>query len=195
MEEKIEKLAMEYMDEYAGDLYLARNKATFYLQTRAEIASKFGESQVGGIIDQGELADEKTTKKWMKRNEDNIGKVFYDINDATVKQLAQQPDGTLGFILIDLAAIAAGSQAEVPPGTVDQKVESTGLSDAQAETEAAKRGLTLIKRPEDAPRGWRSQQKRNNPDAITKAELEEIIRQEEFSKATESVREGKTRVR
>ena len=195
MDEKIEKLAMEYMDDYSGDLNLARNKATFYLQTRAEIASKFGESQVGGIIDQGELADEQTTKKWMKRNKDNIGKVFYDINDATVKQLAQQPDGTLGFIPIDLAAIAAGSQAEVPPGTVEQKVASTGLSDAQAETEAAKRGLILIKRPEDAPRGWRSQQKRNNPDAITKAELEEIIRQEEFKEATESVREGKTKVR
>jgi hypothetical protein len=77
----------------------------------------------------------------------------------------------------------------------EQKVVSTGLSDAQAETEAAKRGLTLITRPDNAPRGWRSQQKRLDPNSITKAELEELIREEEFSAATEHLRTGKTRVR
>ena len=75
--------------------------------------------------------------------------------------------------------------------TQEQKVQSTGLSDAQAEAEAAKRGLVLITRPEDAPRGWRSQQKREDPNSFTKAELEEIIRQEEFSTATEHLRTDK----
>ena len=37
--------------------------------------------------------------------------------------------------------------------------------------------------------------KRLDPNSVTKAELEEIIRQEEFSAATEHLRTGKTRVR
>ena len=95
---------------------------------------------------------------------------------------------TLGFEVVDLGGMSLVAAAEMPTDStvVEQKVASTGMSDAQAETEAAKRGLTLIKRPEDASRGWKSQQKRNNPDAITKAELEEIIRQEEFQKKLKS---------
>ena len=67
------------------------------------------------------------------------------------------------------------------------------MSDAQAQVEAAKRGLTLITRPEDAARGWRSQQKRENPNSVTKTELEEIIRQEEFSAATEHLKDKQFR--
>ena len=67
------------------------------------------------------------------------------------------------------------------------------MSDAQAQTEAEKRGLILITRPEDATRGWRSQQKRENPNGITKAELEEIIRKEEFSAATEHLKDKELR--
>ena len=188
--EEMKALAAEYLDDYAGDYNLAMNKAKFFLEVRPQLASSFGESQVGGIIDQGELADEKAQKKWMKRNGKKLGQIFYDINDGQVKKLIQQPGTlTLGFEIVNLSGMP---QAEVANQTVvEQKVASTGMSDAQAETEAAKRGLTLIKRPEDASRGWKSQQKRNNPDAITKAELEEIIRQEEFSKETEVIRQNK----
>ena len=188
--EEMKALAAEYLDDYAGDYNLAMNKAKFFLEVRPQLASSFGESQVGGIIDQGELADEKAQKKWMKRNGKKLGQIFYDINDGQVKKLIQQPGTlTLGFEIVNLSGMP---QAEVANQTVvEQKVASTGMSDAQAETEAAKRGLTLIKRPEDASRGWKSQQKRNNPDAITKAELEEIIRQEEFSKETEFIRQNK----
>ena len=188
--EEMKALAAEYLDDYAGDYNLAMNKAKFFLEVRPQLASSFGESQVGGIIDQGELADEKAQKKWMKRNGKKLGQIFYDINDGQVKKLIQQPGTlTLGFEIVNLSGMP---QAEVANQTVvEQKVASTGMSDAQAETEAAKRGLTLIKRPEDASRGWKSQQKRNNPDAITKAELEEIIRQEEFSNETEVIRQNK----
>ncbi len=195
-EDKIEEYAKQFLDDYAGDLTLARRKARFHIEIRPQIAKVFGESQVGGIIDQDELADEKKAKQWMKRNQSKIGQVFYDVNTGQIKRLILQPGtNTPGFEVIDPATLTGAVAADTATQTQEQNVVSTGLSDAQAETEAAKRGLTLIKRPEDAPRGWRSQQKRNNPDAITKAELEEIIRQEEFSKATESVREGKTRVR
>ena len=194
--EEMKALASEYLDDYAGDWNLAMNKAKFFLDVRPQLATAFGETQIGGIIDQDELADEKKQKQWMKRNGSKLGMVFYDVNDGQIKKLIQQPGtNTLGFEVINPAALT-GTVADTGVGKVqEQKVVSTGLSDTQAETEAAKRGLTLITRPEGAPRGWRSQQKREDPNSVTKAELEEIIRQEEFSAATEHLRTGKTRVR
>ena len=194
-EDEIKKLAATYLDTYQGDWNLAMNKARFFMEIRPQLATAFGESQMGGIIDQGELADEKKVKQWMKRNGGKINMVFYDINDGKIKKLIQQPGtGTLGFEVID-AATLTGAVADTSAQVQEQKVVSTALSDAQAQTEAEKRGLTLITRPDDATRGWRLQQKRENPKGITKAELEEIIRQEEFSAATEHIRTGKTTVR
>ena len=194
--DEMKKLAAEYLDDYGGDWNLAMNKAKFFLEVRPQLATAFGESQVGGIIDQDELADEKKAKQWMKRNQGKIGQVFYDINTGQIKRLILQPGtNTPGFEVIDPATLTGAVAADTATQVQEQKVVSTGLSDAQAETEAAKRGLTLITSPDDAPRGWRSQQKRLDPNSVTKAELEEIIRQEEFSAATEHLRTGKTRVR
>ena len=195
-EDKIEEYAKQFLDDYGGDLTLARRKARFHIEVRPQIAKVFGESQVGGIIDQDELADEKKAKQWMKRNQSKIGQVFYDVNTGQIKRLILQPGtNTPGFEVIDPATLTGAVAADTATQTQEQKVVSTGLSDAQAETEAAKRGLTLITRPDNAPRGWRSQQKRLDPNSVTKAELEEIIRMEEFSAATEAVRTGKTRAR
>ena len=194
--DEMKKLAAEYLDDYGGDWNLAMNKAKFFLEVRPQLATAFGESQVGGIIDQDELADEKKAKQWMKRNQGKIGQVFYDVNTGQIKRLILQPGtNTPGFEVIDPATLTGAVAADTDTQTQEQKVVSTGLSDAQAETEAAKRGLTLITRPDDAPRGWRSQQKRLDPNSVTKTELEEIIRQEVFSEATEHLRTGKTRVR
>ena len=194
--DEMKKLAAEYLDDYGGDWNLAMNKARFFLEVRPQLATAFGETQIGGIIDQDEIADEKKAKQWMKRNQGKIGQVFYDVNDGQIKRLIQQPGtNTLGFEVINPATITGSVAAGTATQVQEQKVVSTGLSQAQAETEAEKRGLILITRPDDAPRGWRSQQKRLDPNSVTKAELEEIIRQEEFSAATEHLRTGKTRVR
>ena len=185
--EEMKALAAEYLDDYAGDYNLAMNKAKFFLDVRPQIASSFGESQVGGIIDQGELTDEKAQKKWMKRNGSKLGQVFYDINDGQTKKLIQQPGTlTLGFEVVDLGGMSQAAAAEMPIDStvVEQKVASTGMSNAQAETEAAKRGLTLLTKPEGAGRGWVAEAKAKNPEGITKTELEEIIRQEEFAEAS-----------
>jgi hypothetical protein len=185
---EMKNLAAEYLDDYAGDWNLAMNKAKFFLEVRPQLATAFGESQVGGIIDQDELADEKKGKQWMKRNQSKIGQVFYDVNDGQIKRLILQPGtNTPGFEVIDPATLT-GAVADTDTQVQEQKVVSTGMSDAQAETEAAKRGYTLITRPDDASRGWLTEQKRLNPNAITKTELEEVIRMEEFSEATEHLR-------
>ncbi len=185
--EEMKALAAEYLDDYAGDYNLAMNKAKFFLEVRPQLASSFGESQIGGIIDQDELADEKAQKKWMKRNGNKLGQVFYDINDGQTKKLIQQPGTmTLGFEVVDLGGMSQVAASEMPIDStaVEQKVASTGMSDAQAETEAAKRGLTLLTKPEGAGRGWVAEAKAKNPEGITKTELEEIIRQEEFAEAS-----------
>ena len=188
--EEIKELAAEYLDDYGGDWNLAMNKAKFYLKVRPQLSTAFGESQIGGIIDQDELADEGKQKQWMKRNQSKIGQVFYDVNTGQIKKFILQPGtNTPGFEVIDPAtltgAVAAGTEAQEQ----EQKVVSTGLSDAQAQIEAEKRGLTLITRPEDATRGWRSQQKRENPNSITKTELEEMIRKEEFAAYTDTIKQ------
>ena len=188
--EEMKALAAEYLDDYAGDYNLAMNKAKFFLEVRPQIATTFGESQVGGIIDQGELTDEKAQKKWMKRNGSKLGQIFYDINDGQAKKLIQQPGTlTLGFEVVDLGGMSQAAASEMPTDSTitEQKVASTGMSDAQAETEAAKRGLTLLIKPEGAGRGWVAEAKAKNPEGVTKTDLEEIIRKEVFAEASDRI--------
>jgi hypothetical protein len=188
----LDDLTAYYLDEYK-DYYVAKNRAKFDLNLRADIARTFGDSQVGGIIDQDALSTEALTKKWMKKNGGKINMVFYDINDGQIKKLVQQPGtGTLGFEVIN-PSILTGAAVDTSEQVQEQKVVSTGLSDAQAQTEAEKRGLILITRPEGAPRGWLGSEKRKNPNVITKEQLEEIIRQEEFSTATEHLKDKELR--
>ena len=192
-EDEIKKLAATYLDTYQGDWNLAMNKARFFMEIRPQLSTAFGESQIGGIIDQGELADEKKQKQWMKRNGGKLGMVFYDINTGQIKKLIQQPGtGTLGFEVIDPATLTGAVADTTTTQETGQKVTSTGLSDVQAQAEAEKRGLTLITRPDNATRGWRSEQKIKNPKVITKAQLEEIIRQEEFAAQVEKIKKPQT---
>ena len=196
--EEIKKLATTYLDDYAGDWTLAMNKARFHIEVRPQLATAFGESQVGGIIDQGDLGQGLAPKKqqqkvrqWMEKNQSKNGQDFYDVNDGQIKRLIQQPGtNTLGFEVIDPATLTGVVAADTDTQVQEQKVVSTGLSDAQAQTEAEKRGLILITRPEDATRGWRSQQRRENPNGITKAELEEMIRKEEFAAYTDTIKQS-----
>ena len=192
-EDEIKKLAATYLDTYQGDWNLAMNKARFFMEIRPQLSTAFGESQIGGIIDQGELADEKKQKQWTKRNGGKLGMVFYDINTGQIKKLIQQPGtGTLGFEVIDPATLTGAVADTTTTQETGQKVTSTGLSDVQAQAEAEKRGLTLITRPDNATRGWRSEQKRKNPNGITKTELEEIIRKEEFAAHVEKIKKPQT---
>ena len=192
-EDEIKKLAATYLDTYQGDWNLAMNKARFFMEIRPQLSTAFGESQIGGIIDQGEIDDEKKQKQWMKRNGGKLGMVFYDINTGQIKKLIQQPGtGTLGFEVIDPATLTGAVADTTTTQETGQKVTSTGLSDVQAQAEAEKRGYVLITRPEGASRGWLAEQKRKNPKVITKAQLEEIIRQEEFAAQVEKIKKPQT---
>jgi len=199
VDDSLETLTAYYLDEYK-DYFVAKNRANFDLNIRNQIANAFGDSQVGGIIEQGvQLGPTNTDKgksqeKWMKQNSSKVGQVFYDINDGQIKQLILQPGtNTLGLKVINPASLT-GMVPDTETQVQEQKVVSTALSQAQAEIEAAKRGYVLITRPEGAGRGWLAEQKRKNPNVITITELEEIIRMEEFSAVTENIKQsGKRR--
>ena len=188
----LDDLTAYYLDEYK-DYYVAKNRAKFDLNLRADIARTFGDSQVGGIIDQDALSTEALTKKWMKKNGGKINMVFYDINDGQIKQLVQQPGtGTLGFEVIHPSVLTGAavdtSVGEVQEQEQEQKVDSTGMSDAQAQTEAEKRGLRLIlwsDMPGKQFGGYLAAEKRKDPTAVSKQDLIEIIRQEEFQEVHE----------
>ena len=193
VDDSLETLTAYYLDEYK-DYFVAKNRAKFDLNIRSQIANAFGDSQVGGIIEQGvQLGPTNTDKgksqeKWMKQNSSKVGQVFYDINDGQIKQLILQPGtNTLSLKVIDSASLTS-MVPDTETQVQEQKVASTGLSQAQAEIEAEKRGYILIKRPEGAGRGWLAEQQRREPNSITITQLEEIIRMEEFSEATKHLK-------
>jgi len=199
----LDDLTAYYLDEYK-DYYVAKNRAKFDLNLRADIARTFGDSQVGGIIDQDALSTEALTKKWMKKNGGKLNMVFYDINDGQIKKLVQQPGtGTLGFEVINPSVLTGAaidtSVGEVQEQKVEQKVESTGFSDVQAQTEAEKRGLRLILKPADMSGkhfgGYLAAEKRKDPTAVSKQDLIEIIRQEEFQKTHERLSTSPRKIR
>jgi len=65
-------------------------------------------------------------------------------------------------------------------------------TEATAEIEAAKRGLTLIgDRPEGAGKGWLLAQKRENPKAVTIIDLIEIIKNEQFKERYKNIKNRK----
>ena len=185
----LDDLTAYYLDEYK-DYYVAKNRAKFDLNLRADIAKTFGDSQVGGIIDQDALSTEALTKKWMKKNGGKVNMVFYDINDGQIKQLVPDPTSKLGvqFKVIE-PSVLTGAVADTGVGEVqEQKVVSTGMSDAQAQTEAEKRGLTLITK--DTP-DYEQKRLAGGYQFVTKSELEEIIRKETFKEASEFEQQGR----
>jgi hypothetical protein len=100
-EDKIEALALKNMDYYQNDFNKAKNKATYDLIIRNKIASKFGQTQVGGVITT-DLSDIKKAKELARTNRTKVGKVFFDLNTGEAKRLAQDAEGNFGFVVVDL---------------------------------------------------------------------------------------------
>jgi hypothetical protein len=141
MPDKIEALTVKYLPDYQNDLNRAKNKATFDLVTRDQIANKFGQTQIGGLIDI-DLTNIEQKRNWERSNKNKVGKIFYDLNTGEAKQLLQDANGQLGFKVVDLtsrvvetptAPIVIGSKTDkkvedkkivpslpkLPPGSVD----------------------------------------------------------------------------
>ena len=97
--EKIQEYTPGFAEEYDNDFTKGNRRAKFEFETRQQIATKFGESKVGGHIDV-DIGDEKQLNKVMKRKIKAGGsqKIYYNVNDGKAYLLTEQ-----GLQPVDLA--------------------------------------------------------------------------------------------
>jgi len=158
-----------------------------------QLRNAAGAQRYGGVVN-FDLGDPNYLKSSVgkKALEQYKSKVVYDpfdddykhiIFDKKTKEYRYDDYETIEEVK---TAFADGDPSTSTGGNSTDKSDkidfTTTLSFEEAQTEAGNRGLDLIpERPEGAGRGWLAEQKRKNPNAVTVAELQEIIEKEKFS--------------
>jgi hypothetical protein len=132
MPDKVEALTVKYLPDYQNDLNKAKNKATFDLITRDQIANKFGQTQIGGIMDI-DFTDPQKVQQFIRSNKNKVNKIFYDLNTGQAKQLQQDADGNFGFVEIDLTS-----------NVVDKPIASPSVSKKEDSDAAARAYRKMI---------------------------------------------------
>jgi hypothetical protein len=130
--DKVEALTVKYLPDYQNDLNRAKNKATFDLVTRDQIANKFGQTQIGGIMDI-DFTDPQKVQQFIRSNKNKVNKIFYDLNTGQAKQLQQDADGNFGFVEIDLTS-----------NVVDKPIASPSVSKKEDSDAAARAYRKMI---------------------------------------------------
>jgi len=179
--DQIAGLTTSYVNQ--GDDYgVAKNKASWDIV----IKDKLTESVTDGLVG-GKLPTNETQRNKLLKKESSIGKYFYDIKDGKVKKFNGiiEKEGQKGY---DFTEVDQETFEDIIPtgeGVFDKEKiigtseSGTKLSRAEAEVEAEARGYVLI--PPASGRGDTSKFRRENPDAISIVELQEIIDQESMA--------------
>jgi len=172
-----------YMKNKSVSEFVANNMATYDFDIGDKMRENF---TIDLVIDSDVVPPPGDGRnKWVRKNSDSLGKYFFDPYDGTIKKIIMDPNDpnkkNLAFETFDATTFQPVDDApDIEGGDIVDEM-SVSLTYEDAQTEAAKRGLTLLPpRPEDAGRGWIMDQKRQNPDAITVVELQEIIKKEKF---------------
>ena len=187
----------KYVDE-GSNQRIAKNMATYDYVIGPKMIENFSQD----LVIDSDLVPDKSANERVKRKfyEENEGKYFYDSSTGLINKIIKDPADPNKKLLALQTFDAETFQPIDDPGSdidLDETVDEINvtLTWEDAQTEAANRGITLIPpMPEGAGRGWLSQQKRNNPEAITVRELEEIIRKEKFHERYKHIKQ-KTRTR
>jgi len=186
-----------YMKNKSVSEFVAKNMATYDF----DIGNKMRENFTTDLVIDSDVVPPpgKGRQKWVRKNSDNLGKYFYDPYDGTIKKIIMDPNDpnkkNLAFETIDATTFQPID--DKPDIEGDEVVDEmkVSLSFDEAQVEADKRGLKLLPpMPEGAARGWLAAQKRQNPDAVTVVELQEIINRENFSERYKNIK-SKTRKR
>ena len=186
----ISTLTMNYVAQ--GDDYkVANNKANWDLIIEKKLTDSVTEGLVGGQLPTNETQRNKLLKK-----QSSIGKYFYDIKDGKVKKFNGiiEKEGQEGFDFTEVDQttfediIPTGEEVIEKDTIIGTSESGTKLSRAQAEVEAEARGFVLI--PLAAGRGEGAKFKRQNPDAISIVELQEIIDKENMAEKYAGVKQS-----
>ena len=186
-----------YMKNKSVSEFVAKNMATYDF----DIGNKMRENFTTDLVIDSDVVPPpgKGRQKWVRKNSDKLGSYFYDPYDGTIKKIIMDPNDpnkkNLAFETFDATTFQPLDDAPDIEGDDIVDEMSVSLTYEDAQTEADKRGLTLIPpMPEGAGRGWLATQKRQNPDAITVNELEEIIKKEKFAERYKHIK-NKQRMR
>jgi hypothetical protein len=185
------------IQEAGGEVpgYVADNYAFYQTDYSKKMRDNLPSEQIGGLIRFNVKPDDpKSVQEWAKKNKAkiNAGQIYYFSEELGTPVIWNNRTNTLDRLSLDFKEIIPGGDETEDTG-VDY--ESGILSFEDARSIAAEKGYELIgPRPVDANRGWLADQKRKNPNAITKAELEEIIEKEKFAEIYKNVK-GKSRTR
>lgn len=165
-----------YADRFEDDV-VAENAANFQITGKRDMIEKgVPPNQIGGVLETNPKDMDKSKLKRLSKKQG--GMYFYDpFSGETVRLDKIGNEWKFIKLDVDYKPLIGGDT-----DTSITEISEVKLSRPDAEAEAQKRGLVLLPdAPEDASRGWLSTQKRNNPDAITIVELQEIIEKENFA--------------
>ena len=192
--EKIANLTSSYVAQ--GDDYgIGKNKATWDILIKDKLTESVSEDLIGGKLPTVKASRDKILKK-----ESSVGKYFYDITDGKVKKFngIMEKAGQKGYDWTELdqetfeEIIPTGGEVIEKEKIIGTSEYGTKLSRVEAEAEAEARGLVLI--PPFSGRGEGAKFRRENPEAISIVELQEIIDKERMAKLYSGVKQsGRTR--
>jgi len=186
-DDEIKKETITIMGNEGLPRYQAERQADWKWKKAGELSDRG--YTTGSIFTQKQIKEPKETAKFAKTEgrKGNAGAVYYDYINDVVFQLTGNKGEGFRFVELD-------EDMSVTQGGNNQEKLTVSASDVdltydQAQNEAFQRNLQLIEEPpEGASRGWLMAQKRKNPGAITKAELEEIIRKEKFKEKYKNIK-------
>jgi len=175
-------------DKYlmAGDEdTVAQNKAIYFEDIFKRLSHP--ESGIAADLIGGILPTNKKQRETLLKKQSSIGKYFYDTKTNELKRLNGmiEKEGQEGFDFTEIDTqtfeeiIPTGEEVIEKDTIIGTSESGTKLSRAEAEVEAEARGFVLI--PPASGRGDSSKFKRENPDAISIVELQEIIDKENMA--------------
>ena len=171
--------------EYVGD-----NFAFYNTEFRKKMRDNLPTEQIGGLLRYTVNPDDpRSVAEWAKKNKAkiNAGKIYYFSEETGQPVIWNNKTKSFDKLSMDFSEVSTLDDKGVDTVGVGGEIEVLSFEDAKSLAE--ERGYTLIgPRPVDAGRGWLADQKRKYPNAITKAELEDIIEKEKFAETYKNIK-------
>ena len=178
-----------------GDEWDVANKKAVYFEDIFQRLSN-PESGVPANLIGGILPTSKKLRETLLKKQSSIGKYFYDLDTQELKRLNGliDKDGQKGFDWTDIDTqtfeeiIPTGEEVIDKEKIIGTTESGTKLTRAEAEAEAEARDMVLI--PPSSGRGDSAKFRRENPEAISIVELQEIIDKERMSELYANVKQS-----